>query len=60
MNQEFLIETETTVNNTSEDIMGRTGENTVPLSNNSKRSMTLVDTENSSAGEYFSPPLKRF
>ena len=60
MNQEFLIETETTVNNTSEDIMGQTGDNTVPLSNNSKRSMTLIDTENNSAGGYYSPLLKRF
>ena len=60
MDQEFVLETDTTVNNTGEDIMEETGENTVPLSNNNKRSMTLVDTENNSAGEDHFPPLKRF
>ena len=29
-----MVETDTTVNNTGEDIMGETGQNTVPLSNN--------------------------
>ena len=58
VDQEFVVDT--TVNNTGEDIMGETGENTVPLSNNNKRSMTLVDTENNSPGENYFPPLKRF
>ena len=40
-----MVETDTTVSNTGEDIMRETGENTVPLSNSNKRSMTLVDTE---------------
>ena len=60
VDQEFVVETDTTVNNTGEDIMGKTGENTVPLSNNNKRSMTLVDMENNSAGEDYFTPLKRF
>ena len=55
-----MVETDTTVNNIGEDITGETGENTVPLSNNNKRSMTLVDTENNSAGEDDFRPLKRF
>ena len=59
VDQEFVVEPDTTVNNTGEDIMGETGENTVPLSNN-KKSMTLVDTEDNSAGEDYFPPLKRF
>ena len=33
VDQEFVVETDTTVNNTGEDIIGGTGENTVPLSN---------------------------
>ena len=45
MNEEFVVETDTIINNTGEDIMGETGENTVPLPNSNKRSMTLVDTE---------------
>ena len=45
VDQEFVVETDTTVSNTGEDIMRETGENTVPLSNSNKRSMTLVDTE---------------
>ena len=49
-------ETYTTVNNTGEDIMGETGENTISLWNNNKRSMTLVDTENNSAGDNYSHP----
>ena len=32
VDQEFLVKTDTTPNNTDEDIMGETGENTVPLS----------------------------
>ena len=60
VDQEFVVATGTTVNNTGEDIMGKTGENTVPLSNSNKRSMTLVDTEDNSAGEDYFPPLKRF
>ena len=40
--------------------MGETSENTVPLSNSNKRSMTIVDTEDNSAGEDYFPPLKRF
>ena len=39
--------------------MGETGENTVPLSSSNKRSMTLVDTEDDSAGKDYFPPLKR-
>ena len=46
--------------NTDENIVGETGDNTVPLSKNSKRSMTLVDTESNSAGEDYFPLLKRF
>ena len=56
----FVVETGTTVSNTGEDIVGETGENTIPLSNNNKRSMTPVDTEDNSADEDFLPPLKRF
>ena len=61
VDREFAVETDTTVNNTGEDIMRETGENAVPLSNSNKRSTTLVDTKDNSAGEntYF-PPLKRF
>ena len=58
VDQEFVVDT--TVSNTGEDIMRKTGENTVPLSNSNKRSMTLVDTEDDSAGEDYFPPLKRF
>ena len=58
--QEFDVETNTTVNNTGKDVMGETSENTVPISNNNKRSMTLVDKENKSAAEDYFPPLKRF
>ena len=54
------VETDATVDNTDEDIIGETVENTVPLSNNSKRSMTLFDTEDNSASEDYFPPLKRF
>ena len=60
MDQEFVLVTDTTVNDTREDIMEETGKNTVPLSNKNKRSMTLIDTENNSAGEDYFPPLKRF
>ena len=60
VDQESAVETDTTVNNTGEDIMGETGENVVSLSNSNKRSMTLVDTEDNSAGEDYFPPLKRF
>ena len=55
-----MVETDTTVNNTGENIMGETGENIVPLSNSNKTSMTLVDTEDNCAGEDYFPPLKRF
>ena len=58
VDQEFVVDT--TVSNTGEDIMRKTGENTVPLSNSNKRSMTLVDTEDDSAGEEYFPLLKRF
>ena len=59
VDQKFVVETDTTVSNTGED-MRETGENTVPLSNTNKRSMTLVDTKDDSAGEDYFPPLKRF
>ena len=59
IDQEFMVETDTTLNNTGEDFMGETDEKTVPFSNNSKRSMTLVDTEDISAGEDYFSPLKR-
>ena len=59
VDQEFVAETDTAVSNTGEDIMRETGENTVPLSNSNKRSMTLVDTEDGSAGEDYFPPLKK-
>ena len=55
-----MVETNTTVNNTGQDIMGETGKNTDPVSKNNKRSMTLVDTESNSAGEDYFPTLKRF
>ena len=58
--QEFVVETDTTVNKAGEDIMGETGENIAPLSNSTRRSMTLVDTEDNSAGEDYFPPLIRF
>ena len=54
------VEAATTVNSTDEDLIGKTGENIVSLSNNNKRSMALVDTENNSVGEHYFPPLKRF
>ena len=60
VDKEFVVETDIIVNNTGEDIMVETGENIVPLSNSSKRSMTLVDTEDNSAGEDYFSPLKRF
>ena len=60
VDQEFTVETNTKVNKSDEDIMRETGENTVSLSNNNKRSMTLVDTKDNSAGEDYFPPLKRF
>ena len=50
VDQEFVVETDTTVNNTGKDIMGETKENTAPLSNNNKRSITLVDIEKNRAG----------
>ena len=58
--QEFVVETDTTVNKAGEDIMGETGENIAPLSSSTRRSMTLVDTEDNSAGEDYFPPLIRF
>ena len=60
VDQEFYVETDTTVNNIGKDIMGETGKNIVPLTNNNKRSMTLVDMENNSAVEDYFPPLKIF
>ena len=48
VNQEFLVETNTTVNNTGEDIMGETGGNTVLIS------------EDNSANENYFLPLERF
>ena len=60
VDQEFVVETDTTVSNTGEDIMRETGGNTVPLSNSNKRSMTLVDTKDDSAGEDYFSPQKRF
>ena len=58
VDQEFVVETNTTVNSIGEDIMGEADINTVPLSNNNKRS-TFVDTEDNSAVEDYFPPLKR-
>ena len=58
--QEFLVETDTTPNNTDEDIMRETGENTVPLSNSNKKCITLFHTEGYSAGEDYFPHQKRF
>ena len=60
VDQEFTVETDTKVNKSDEDIMRETDENTVSLSNNNKRSMTLIDTKDNSAGEDYFPPLKRF
>ena len=60
VDKEFVVETDIIVNNTGEDIMVETGENIVPLSNSNKRSMTLVDTEDNSAGEDYFSPLKKF
>ena len=55
-----MFETDTRVNDTGENIMGETSENTVPLSNNNQRCMTIVDAKDNSAGEDYFPPLKRF
>ena len=55
-----MVETDTTINNTGEYIMGETDENTVSVSNSNKRSMTLVDTEDNSASKDYFPPLKIF
>ena len=60
MDQEFVVETDTRVNNTGGDILAETGKNIVPLSNNNNRSMILDDIEDNSAGEDYFPPLKRF
>ena len=60
VDEEFVVETDTTPNNTDEDIMGEAGENTVPLSNSNKKSMTLFDTEDYSAGEDYFLHQKRF
>ena len=51
VDQECVVDTDTTVSNTSKDIMRETREYTVLLSNCNKRSMTFVDTEDDSAGE---------
>ena len=40
-------------------LWGGTGKNAVPLSNNNKKSMTFVDTENESADEDYFQPQKR-
>ena len=45
VDQEFVVDTDTTVSNTGEDVMGEIGENTVSLSNKNKWSMTLFDTK---------------
>ena len=60
VDQAFVYETDTTVNNTGKDIMEETNENTIPLSNKNKRSMTLADMEINSPGEHYYLPLKRF
>ena len=60
VDQEFVVETDTTPNNTDEDIMGEAGENTVPLSNSNEKSMTLFDAEDYSAGEDYFLHRKRF
>ena len=56
VDQEIVVETDNTVKNTGEDIMRETGENTIPLSNSNKRSMTLVDTEDNNTSEDCFPP----
>ena len=60
VDKEFVVEADITGNNTGEDIMVETGENIVPLSNSNKRSLTLVDTEDNSAGEDYFSILKNF
>ena len=60
MDQKFLVKTDSTENNTGEDIIGKTGENTVRLTIYNKRFMTPVDTEKNIAGEDFSHPWKDF
>ena len=60
VDQECVVETDTTVSNTGEDIMRETGENAVSLSNSNKRPITLIDTEDDSAGEGYFLPMKRF
>ena len=52
--QEFVGATDTTVNNTGEDIMGVQAR--IPFLSNNKRSVTLVDTEVNIAGEDYFPP----
>ena len=63
VNQEFMVETDitVTVNNTRKDIMGKQARMLfLSQITNNKKSMTLVDTENNSAGEDYFPPLERF
>ena len=51
-----MVDSDTT---TGKYIVGGTGKNAVPLSNNNKKSMTFVDTENESADEDYFQPQKR-
>ena len=61
VDQDFVVETDTIVHNTGEDIMGETGENTVLLSNTTRglRPLLIQKIDNS-VGEDYSPLLKRF
>ena len=56
VNQEFVVETDTTV----KYIMGESGENKAFLSNNNKRSITLVDAKIKLLVRIFFPQLKGF
>ena len=61
VDQDFAVETDAIVHNTGEDIMGETGENTVPLSNTTRdlRPLLIQKIDNSAGEDYF-PLLKRF
>ena len=60
VDQEVMVETDTTVNNTGEDIVGQTGENTVPLLNNNKGFIALLILKLTVLVRIFSYPGKKF
>ena len=60
VDQVVMVETDTTVNNTGEDIMGQTGENTAPLLNNNNGFITLLILQLTVLVRIFSHPGKKF